>query len=223
MTHGKPMNNRMTNESNELESRDIDWLAFQYLTDELSADEVARFEACLSVDQLAREALARAVELTHAVAVVESTACDVMACEVTPCDMERQASGRTRATWVPYSAWLAVAALALVAFILFGRPQGPPSIQNPGGQSVASHDVGADEGVALNSGELAVFWVSTAEFLLGTELVGESESFDRMFDDDLLEPLGEPTGGEGVDIQKLQAPSWMMAALAGSAAVEMQE
>ena len=67
------MNDKTTNKSNEVKSNDIDWLAFQYLTGDLPDDAVARFESSLASDQPAREALARAVELTQAVALVEST------------------------------------------------------------------------------------------------------------------------------------------------------
>ncbi len=45
---------------------DLDWLAFCYLAEELSVEDRIAFESRLEHDQLAREALARAVELSLA-------------------------------------------------------------------------------------------------------------------------------------------------------------
>ena len=50
---------------------DRDWLAFRYVAGELSGEEAAAFEAELETSQVSREAVARAVELTHAVAIAE--------------------------------------------------------------------------------------------------------------------------------------------------------
>lgn len=53
----------------------LDWLAFQYVADELSDAEAAEFEMRLEDDQPAREAVARAVHLTEATYLAsESTA-----------------------------------------------------------------------------------------------------------------------------------------------------
>ena len=51
---------------------DLDWLAFCYVTGELSATEMTAFEERLSTDEGACEAVARATELNLAVAVVMS-------------------------------------------------------------------------------------------------------------------------------------------------------
>ncbi len=48
----------------------LDWLAFQYISEELTDEEVLAFEDQLAEDQDAREAVARAVELTHTVSAV---------------------------------------------------------------------------------------------------------------------------------------------------------
>ncbi len=48
---------------------DADWLAFRYHAGEMSADETAEFERLLGESQPAREALARAVLLSEAVAL----------------------------------------------------------------------------------------------------------------------------------------------------------
>ena len=46
---------------------DLQWLAFQYIADELSDEERNAFEARLANDQEVREAVARAVELSTAI------------------------------------------------------------------------------------------------------------------------------------------------------------
>ena len=49
----------------------LEWLAFRYVTDELTELEREAFEVRLADDQAAREAVAAAVELTQAVVWVE--------------------------------------------------------------------------------------------------------------------------------------------------------
>lgn len=48
---------------------ELEWLAFQYLADELSPSERDEFETRLANEQGAREAVARSVELTQTIAV----------------------------------------------------------------------------------------------------------------------------------------------------------
>jgi hypothetical protein len=52
---------------------ELAWLAFRYLANELSSEEVEQFEARLAVDQEAREALAHSVHLVRAVAAAEAS------------------------------------------------------------------------------------------------------------------------------------------------------
>jgi len=49
---------------------EILWQAFRYVAGEMGPDEAESFEHCLDQDQAAREAVARAVELTGAVAAL---------------------------------------------------------------------------------------------------------------------------------------------------------
>jgi hypothetical protein len=58
-------------EFEEQSENDRDWLAFRYIAGELTGDEAAAFEADLETSQPAREAVARAVELSQAVAWAE--------------------------------------------------------------------------------------------------------------------------------------------------------
>ena len=82
----------------------IEWTAFCYVAGELSDDEVVQFEEQLAHDQTAREALARAVGLTQAVAAAESL----------PVALP-QRPGR----WTKRLSWMAIGAAAalLVAFV----------------------------------------------------------------------------------------------------------
>ena len=88
---------------------DLDWAAFCYAAGELSPDEVADFELRLAEDQGAREALARAVELTQAVAAAET--------------LEPVVSVRSeRSLWGRRLAWMAIgAAASLLAAALGAR------------------------------------------------------------------------------------------------------
>src|SRR3954451_766284 len=82
---------------------ELDWVALCYASGELNAMEAAQFEARLADDQAAREALARAVELTQAVAAAESHAGAV----VIP-------AGRSAADWGTRVSWMAAGGLAAV-------------------------------------------------------------------------------------------------------------
>ena len=46
---------------------DLEWLAFRYISGELTDGELSDFETRLAEDQVAREAVARSVQMTHAV------------------------------------------------------------------------------------------------------------------------------------------------------------
>jgi anti-sigma factor RsiW len=80
------------------ESEELDWLAFCYVSGELAGDERTAFENRLADDQTAREAVARAVELTEAVAVIEARV---------PATVIRRET-----TWTRRIAWMSVGASA---------------------------------------------------------------------------------------------------------------
>ena len=68
---------------------------------------------------------------------------------------------------------------------------------------------------------MASLWVETGEFPDATTLAAESGSVDG--DDDQLKLRFEPSVDAEVDVDRLEAPSWMMAALMGFTDVEMEE
>jgi hypothetical protein len=101
---------------NERSSPDqLDWLAFCYAVGELNDAESAQFEARLASDQVAREALARAVELTQSVAAAESQCGDLVA----------PALG-ARSEWHTRLSWMAIGGLAsLLLALLWSGVVGP--------------------------------------------------------------------------------------------------
>ena len=60
----------MGNEFNSLNNADFDLKAFRYIAGEMLADEFSQFEERLAVDQDARDAVARSVQIAHAVAAL---------------------------------------------------------------------------------------------------------------------------------------------------------
>jgi len=120
------------------DAADLGWLAFQYVSDELSADEVVQFEAHLAGDQAAREAVAEAVLLCQAVAAGE---------EIVPVAAERR-------SWAQHAVWAAIGAAACLA-IVFALREPIGKVQNS-----AARRPGA---VDLTSAELALVWAQNLE------------------------------------------------------------
>src|SRR5581483_4686106 len=88
-------------------THDLDWLAFCYAAGELDPREAEAFEARLADDQVVREALARAVELTQVVAAAETQSPDF----VSP-------AAHTNLDWSRRLSWMAVGGLASVLIAL---------------------------------------------------------------------------------------------------------
>jgi hypothetical protein len=91
---------------------ELDWSAFCYAAGEMSPADAEAFEARLATDQTAREALARAVELTETVATAESLGA-VVAVRQRP------------AVWSRRLGWMAVgSAASLLIALLWSGAQG---------------------------------------------------------------------------------------------------
>jgi anti-sigma-K factor RskA len=94
---------------------ELDWLAFCYAAGDLSGEEAAQFETRLADDQTAREALARAVELSQVVAAVEAQSEFL----VTPV-------ARIRSDWHTRLSWMAIGGVAsLLIALLWSGVVGP--------------------------------------------------------------------------------------------------
>jgi hypothetical protein len=173
---------------------DLDWQAFAYWADELPPAERLQFEQLLETSQPAREALARAVELSQAVIAVESNV-------VVP--VVHQSPQRTRriAAW---SAGIAASALALLL-----------------GFSVSQwSDWGNQLSTAGSSGNkvdpaLASAWSDTHatwEEVASWQPLDRSEPAEEGPDNPHSSSTAE------WDPADLETPSWMTAAVGGQAA-----
>jgi hypothetical protein len=102
---------------------DLDWLAFCYAAGDLNATEAEQFEARLADDQAAREALARAVELTQTIAAAETQYCTdtEYSFDTKYGDLVAPAA-RTSLDWNRRLSWMAVGGLAslLIAMLWSG-------------------------------------------------------------------------------------------------------
>ena len=180
----------------------LDWLAFQYLANELGNAEREAFEETLAENQAAREAVARAVELTQML----SAARELDEIVVRSADAPVPASIRTAAWSVP-AAWMgigAAACLALVAVWSFWSPA----------DDTVSPAVAAKNAKTL---ELANAWsTARAEFAAQQEAHWDYEfpSFDSL-------PL-DAHGLDSLDASDELAlgpmPTWMLSAVATEAA-----
>lgn len=95
---------------------DLNWIAFQYITNELSADDSLQFESQLAENQLAREALAQATRLMAGLHSIES-----VPATVTP-QVQTVAPSRSL-KWVVVSC--SVAVMLFLAISLLPEPQAP--------------------------------------------------------------------------------------------------
>ena len=107
------------------EHEDLNWLAFRYVAGELTAAELQAFESQLEDDQSAREAVARACELTCCIAAAEHGTTAVREANAQPraADCIRRSS---RVAWQHVSVLavsLAVCLLLLLTTMRLPRPE----------------------------------------------------------------------------------------------------
>jgi anti-sigma factor RsiW len=179
---------------------ELDWSAFCYAAGEMTADEAAAFEARLADDQGAREALARAVELTQVVATAES---------LVPVTLARPQSGKWRAAnWSKRLAWMAIgsAASLLVALAWSGSSSwfAGGSVGMPG--AVASPD----------GAELAAAWSQTRQELAESDSELWYPRHVAAMESGTLDAVDlSPLSGIAGDAELLDAvtPEWMTAAV----------
>jgi hypothetical protein len=166
---------------------ELDWLAFCYAAGELTAGDAAAFEARLADEQEAREALARAVEMSEVVATAESLA---------PVVVARSQSS----VWMKRVVWMAIgsAASLLVALLWSGGSALWPD------RTVASSDR------AL----LADAWSRTRQELAESDSdlwypkhLAASESTAELFD------ARAPLAADDGELLEQATPSWMTAAV----------
>jgi len=188
------------------EPGELDWLAFCYVADELSLDEAAAFENRLADDQTAREAVARAVHLTCAVAALGDEDRDRAA----PVSVARGAR-RRRSVFARLLCTAIAAAACLAAVLAYRHDRGVQRVASLRQSTPSAQQIESSEG---SPEQLAVIWSRTRE-----------EWAALPWDDwaaDLSAGAGEPDGSpappaEGAaDEDALAAnlpPSWMLAAV----------
>jgi hypothetical protein len=201
---------------------DLDWLAFCYIADELSPDEVERFESRLADDQEAREAVARAVDLTRAVAAV----CAEAPHRTTPASSV--AGVWRRMGLAGRLGWAAIAASACLAAVLGyqyyhacqhdrgAAPTASAPQEAPGGERIGMPGSRPDQ--------LAVLWSRTREELADLQVDDRVADFPDEGDvaNELSPSLGEDQPGEDTFATNIP-PSWVLAAVqavAGDAGAE---
>ena len=179
---------------NERENQ-LEWTAFCYVSGELGPAEAEQFELRLADDQEAREALARAVELTQIVAAAESTCGDL----VVPTD-------RKTASWTTRLSWMAIGGLAALVLAMVWS----------GGLSQFTT---APE-TARNSGEngaLASAWLAFRDEQRATSDVGPLHPLTAaVFEDEDDQPTTD-------ELVVADAPAWMTIAIEGLAGEMMDQ
>ena len=166
-------------------SDSLDWLAFCYAAGELDAAESEQFEARLADDQSAREALARAVELTQTVAAAES-----QPYLVTP-------AAKTSTHWQSRISWMAIGGVASLLLGLLWS-----SVVGPTWQSARQ------TAAARSRQQLAYAWTETRQQMTRASEPEVWSAYEAaLLDADV--PLELFTDESEFD----EAPSWMMAAV----------
>lgn len=125
------------------DQRDLDWLAFRYLAGELGPQEYDAFERRLADDQIAREAVASAMDLAQC-----TVAAQVELTHVAPVN-SREGSFWSRGFWVALST-----ASCLALFVAIHGVPGPERLFRP--------DRAAASATAALS-ELAIIWSESRE------------------------------------------------------------
>lgn len=174
------------------EGDDLEWLAFQYISGELSLEECHDFEMLLAEDQAARDSVVRAVRLTQATTLVFNAS---PGAEIRPA--RQPAAGRPRKSIYRL---IAIAAAACLALALVFVPE----------WSFVRHDL-PENGQASSHSEmhdLALAWASARE-----EIPAES----RRISDESNVAAASVMATELMDVNEdIETPSWMLIAVEGS-------
>lgn len=209
---------------------DLDWLAFQYIAGELSVDDAAQFESRLAIDQMAREAVAAAVELSEVAAIAECRPVELAHAQATHSQSTHWQSSLSRRAlaqrnWVrgfAWAGWGAAACLLCLALIQQSnwKPWGHQdslasqdsassdsevmgNSANLGNTSIGSTtSIGNTVRIAnTNAPELALAWVHARTTVSLDEALVVAEASE--VDEGRLDEFGT------------SAPSWMLAGVAG--------
>ena len=184
---------------------ELDWLAFQYIAGELAADDCDRFEEQLAGDQAAREAVARAVELSGAIQRAHSPAAPVDIIRESRSIRESQRGSRRLA--IQMSAGVAACLAIVLGLYQALRPAAPTS---------DSSSMAGLEDTSADKQDLAIAWSETSPVVTGEELE-ERELFVDMLAVDALTGGEEPANTLLLDeTLPLGEDDWLTLAVASS-------
>jgi hypothetical protein len=189
---------------------DLNWTAFLYISDELSAEERAAFETRLADDQAARDAVCRAVQMTGAVhSVLESEEKSL-----TPSPSPSGGGEQRPLRGVPHFAVRALVAAACIVVAAFAlrswlAPTDSVRTDLPSGDRVAESD-----DVESVAGQLVSLWTSASapQGASAEASTGATNSADSAVQTDVDIVIGR--GDE------LEVPDWLFAAVAKELADE---
>ena len=193
----------MTLDDRQESNSELDWQAFRYVASEMTELETTAFELQLAEDQLAREAVARAMELTETVSACHFDLGD----QAIAAEVELSSRAR-RIGWWSAGVWASLGAAASLLLVL--ALQGVWKNDSPlAGAYPSEFEMRND-----STGELAEAWSETREpqdqddeeFTASVLLEARDDTDLSESDAVLLELLN-------VVDDDLTAPDWMLAAL----------
>jgi hypothetical protein len=192
-------------------STDLDLLAFRYLMDDLSAAAKAAFELRLASEQPAREALARAVELSLALkqtASVQLSRAEAHVVASQMADSSSVANSRSFGRWMRGTAYVAIASAACLALVI-GMRAISRAWEN---QSSLLPET------ALAWSQVRDSWPesSVAETLNSATNLGSSSSLLEDGDADALTDEANEVEANELETNS-DLPAWLLTAVAGSA------
>lgn len=159
-----------TNNPNWTPQDDLEWLAFQYVSAEMAVDESEAFEVRLADDQSAREAVARCVQMTHAVVAVAGADSVVR-------PVSAGFAGRRVFTWAASLALIVMVIVAFFAGSWFGGEKSNSDTladTNSNGMTPAPKDVDSK-----SDANLVLAWVNSTEADADNEPIGGFPRFEE--------------------------------------------
>jgi anti-sigma-K factor RskA len=203
-------------DGNEAVQPKLNWLAFRYVSGEMSSEESAEFEARLADDELACVAVAEAVQLNEVVfaALDEERVTPVLSSQV---EAVRSMNGRSLRSFATVTSLVAL--VALVAVLIFRGVSPRDSIvarldrdQSNAGRIIAgATDESPVDAETAEATEILRLWVAPEQ-----SAIARAETFER-------------TSFEDADTLVAEIPDWLFAAvqaeagLLGASAAHVEE
>jgi hypothetical protein len=189
---------------NPLPEDELHWLAFRYVTGELSGDEESSFELRLAEDQQARDAVEQAVELNEAVRVV--------AAELFPARAPQTGLPRRAATWAVALAACLVVVCGLAWLLTRDARDG--NSHNVAGGADANDRVSDPTATA----SLALQWAALRQQQDSAAPAGAASPWPAGAE---LTSLQEPSA-VGVEQADESIPEWLMIAVSDASQVRKE-